>query len=172
MAKIAYSKLNLKNNRSQVIEREWVNDIVIEVKTYLPVEEMADLVSRIVNFSVDTNGYYNPIRIQIYLLVETFLACTNVNVTEKQKEDIYKLYDDLKDSEIYKIVPLEIYQEVLGYTNTLIHSIYEYKNSVYGILDGISSDYSDLNFEVDELYNKLADKENLSVVRDVLTKLG
>lgn len=171
MAKIAYGKLKLNTKRSEVITREW-EDLTIEVKQYLPVEEMAELVSRIVNFSVDTNGYYNPIRIHIYLLVDTFLTCTNVTVTEKQKEDIYKLYDELKDSEIYKIVPNYIYQEVLNYVNELIHNIYEYKNSVYGILDGISSDYSQMDLDAQKIRDEIADPENLTLLKDILTKLG
>lgn len=171
MAKLAYGKLKLNTKRSEVITREW-DDLTIEVKQYLPVEEMAELVSRIVNFSVDTNGYYNPIRIHIYLLVDTFLTCTNVTVTEKQKEDIYKLYDELKDSEIYKIVPNYIYQEVLNYVNELIHNIYEYKNSVYGILDGISSDYSQMDLDAQKIRDEIADPENLTLLKDVLTKLG
>lgn len=170
MAKIAYGKLKLQE-KSQPIEREWEGNI-IEVKEYLPIEELIELVQDIVNSSVDENGYYNPMRINVFLTVKTFFAYTNISITEKQLENIFKVYDALKVSEIYQIVPIEAYREVHGYVSELIRSIYEYKNSVYGILDGISEDYSDLDFDVKKLVESLSDSSNLNMLKDVLTKLG
>ena len=53
-----------------------------------------------------------------------------------------------------------------------VEAVYKYKNSAMGILESISSDYSNLNLDVDDLYTKMADKENLNVLKEVLTKLG
>lgn len=170
MAKVAYGKLKLQE-KSQSIEREWEGNI-IEVKEYLPIEELIELVQDIVNSSVDENGYYNPMRINVFLTVKTFFAYTNISITEKQMENIFKVYDALKVSEIYQIVPIKAYQEVHGYVSELIRSIYEYKNSIYGILDGVSSDYSNLDFDVKKLTESLSDADNLTMLKDVLTKLG
>ena len=170
MAKIAYGKLKLQE-KSQPVEREWEGN-VIEVKEYLPIEELIELVQDIVNSSVDENGYYNPMRINVFLTVKTFFAYTNISITEKQIENIFKVYDALKVSEIYQIVPTNAYREVYGYVSELIRSVYEYKNSVYGILDGISEDYSDLDFDVKKLVESLSDSSNLNMLKDVLTKLG
>ena len=170
MAKVAYGKLKLQE-KSQSIEREWEGNI-IEVKEYLPIEELIELVQDIVNSSVDENGYYNPMRINVFLTVKTFFAYTNISITEKQMENIFKVYDVLKVSEIYQIVPIKAYQEVHGYVSELIRSIYEYKNSIYGILDGVSSDYSNLDFDVKKLTESLSDADNLTMLKDVLTKLG
>lgn len=170
MAKIAYGKLKLQE-KSQPIEREWDGNI-IEVKEYLPVEELIELVQDIVNYSVDENGYYNPMKINVYLTVKTFFAYTNISITEKQMENIFKVYDALKVSEIYQIVPLQVYHEVYGYVNELIRSIYEYKNSIFGILDAVSSDYEDLDLDVKKLIESLSDADNLKMLKDVLTKLG
>lgn len=170
MAKITYGKLKLQE-KSQPIEREWEGNI-IEVKEYLPMEELIELVQDIVNSSVDENGYYNPMRINVFLTVKTFFAYTNISITEKQMENIFKVYDALKVSEIYQIVPTSAYREVHGYVSELIRSIYEYKNSVYGILDGISEDYSNLDLDIENLQNKISNPENLTLLKDVLTKLG
>jgi len=43
---------------------------------------------------------------------------------------------------------------------------------VLGILDTVSQDYSNLDLDATEIQKKLADKDNLALVRDVLTKLG
>ena len=41
-----------------------------------------------------------------------------------------------------------------------------------GILDTISTDYSDLNLDVEHVQEQLSNKENFTLVRDILTKLG
>jgi hypothetical protein len=41
-----------------------------------------------------------------------------------------------------------------------------------GILDTVKSDYSNLNLEATEIQEKLADPNNLSLLRDVVNKLG
>ena len=63
MAKLPFSKLNIKANTN--ISTLGIGDIEIEVKEYLPIEEKLNLISRIVNQSVDDNGFYNPIKIKI-----------------------------------------------------------------------------------------------------------
>jgi hypothetical protein len=41
-----------------------------------------------------------------------------------------------------------------------------------GILDIISQDYSNLNFDASAIQEKLADPENMALLRQVLDKLG
>jgi hypothetical protein len=53
-----------------------------------------------------------------------------------------------------------------------IESIYKYQNSVLGILDTISTDYASLDLDVTEIQKKIADPQNLELVKNVLTKLG
>lgn len=174
MAKVAFTKLGL-NKDTSIDVLEW-NEQNIEVKNYLPMSEKLELVSNIINNSIDDNGYYNPMRVHIHLIIETILAYTNINVTEKQREDVLKLYDlfvstGLSGKIMSTINPYE-YNYIKQWVNETIHSIYEYKNSVMGILDTISQDYSDLNLDVEHVQKQLSNKENFTLVRDVLTKLG
>lgn len=175
MAKIPFSKLGLSKDTSMTLV-EW-NDQNVEVKNYLPIKEKIELVEKIVNKSVDENGYYNPIKIYVNTIVEVINSYTNISFTEKQKEDIEKLYDLLVSSGFSgKIIGESInpyeYQKIRQWVNELINSIYSYKNSVLGILDTISTDYSDLNLDVEHVQEQLSNKENFTLVRDVLTKLG
>lgn len=170
MAKLAYSKLKLPT-APVPFKREWEGQ-EIEVREYLPIEEKLDLVQDIVNASVDNNGYYNPMKINMYLTVKVFFAMTNISITEKQMENIFKVYDSLMISEIYQIVPTEVYREIHSYVSEVIRSVYEYKNSAYGILDGISADYNNLNLDASKIQEELADPENLALLKGVLTKLG
>jgi hypothetical protein len=41
-----------------------------------------------------------------------------------------------------------------------------------GILENISSDYNKFEFDVQDLYGQLKDKENLEFINDILTKMG
>ena len=175
MARVSFTKLGLTKN-SDVSILEW-GDQKIEVKDYLPMNEKLELVSTIVNHSIDDNGYYNPMRVHINIIVEVILAYTNINVTEKQKDDILKLYDLFVSSGLSgKILgetmsPYE-YNYIKQWVNETINSIYSYKNSVLGILDTISNDYSELDFDINKLKENLSDPEQLTLLKDVLTKLG
>ena len=175
MAKIPFSKLGLNKDTSITLV-EW-NDQNIEVKNYLPIKEKIELVENIVNKSVDENGYYNPIKIYVNTIIEVINSYTNISFTEKQKEDIEKLYDLLVSSGfsgkiIGEIINPYEYQKIRQWVNELINSIYSYKNSVLGILDVISTDYKDLDLNALKIKEEIADPENLTLLKDVLTKLG
>lgn len=174
MAKIAMTKLGLtKNSKVEIID---FNNQKIEVKQYLPVEDKMELISTILNQSVDENGYYNPCRIHIYQLVNIIMAYTNITFTDKQKEDIYKLYDLLVSSGLFykvnNIIPESETDFIFNGSDEAIKSIYAYRNSVMGILDNISADYSNLELDASKIQGELADKENLGFLREVLAQLG
>lgn len=179
MAKIPFSKLDLKVNTSEQvihITNSKGEAVSFEVKTYLPVKEKMDLVSRIINQSTDDNGFYNPMRVKLYTTLEVVYAYTNLTFTPKQKEDPFKLYDLLVSTGLYNDITSHIcaedLEELEGSIWDTIKSIYNYRNSVMGILENISADYSNLNLDATEIQSKLADPNNMALLRDVLTKLG
>lgn len=175
MAKVAFTKLGLKKNE-EVDSFEW-NEQTIEVRQYLPIEEKLGLVTRIINNSVDDNGYYNPARVYVNTIIEVCLTYTNINLTEKQKEDTYKLYDLLAGSGFSARVigeemnPYE-FNQVRSWVEETITQIYKYRNSAMGVMEAISQDYNDLNLDASEIQAKLADPENMELLKGVLTKLG
>lgn len=174
MAKLAFSKLGLKPNiKTGIIT---YNDLTIEVKDYLPVNDKLTLISNVINNTIDDNGYYNEGKIRIFFVLEVIDAYTNLSFTEKQKEDPCKLYDLIVGNELWEQVWDLILASEKEYLNTCLYetikSIYAYKNSVMGILDTISQDYSNLSLEAASLQKDLADPENMAFLKDVLTKLG
>ena len=72
MAKISMTKLGLTKN-NQVKEVSF-NNQTIEVKQYLPVEEKLNMITDIINSSVDENSFYNPGRLHIYQVVNIIMA--------------------------------------------------------------------------------------------------
>ena len=179
MAKIPFSKLDMKlNARDFVVCHENSKGEVVqyEVKNYLPIKEKMDLVSRIINQSTDDNGFYNPMRVKLYTTLEVVYAYTNLTFTPKQKEEPFKLYDLLVSTGLYDNITSHIcaedLEELEGSIWDTIKSIYSYRNSVMGILENISADYSNLNLDATEIQKKLADPENLDLLRAVMSKLG
>lgn len=174
MAKVSLTKLGLKVN--QDIKTVEFNEQVIEVKQYLPVNEKLELISNVINWSHDENNFANPVKVSIFTALEIMYAYTNINFTDKQKEDPAKLYDMLISSgliaEVINAIPEAEYHEILCGVSDSISAVYTYSNSVLGILDTISSDYSNLNFDATEIQKKLADPNNMALLKGVLAKLG
>ena len=174
MAKVSFTKLGLTKNQEVKIVN-W-NEQDIEVKQYLPVNEKLTLISNVLNNAHDENNFSNPVKVNLFTALEIMYAYTNINFTDKQKEDPVKLYDLLSGSKLYdKIVeniPVEEYLNVMNGIDETIDAVYTYRNSVMGILDTISNDYSNLNLDASEIQKKLADPENMDLLRSILTKLG
>lgn len=179
MAKVAFSKLDLKVNNA-VKSVEFINSknetIAFDVKEYLPIEDKLDLVSNIINESIDDNGYYNPMRVKIFTVLEITYAYTNLSFTEKQKENIFKLYDQLISSNIFTeikncILP-EDWDEINNMVSITINNIYQFKNSAMGILETISQDYANLDLDARNIQTALGDPTNLTLLKDIMTKLG
>jgi hypothetical protein len=74
--------------------------------------------------------------------------------------------------EVINAIPEAEYHEVIRGVEDSINAIYTYRNSVMGILDTISTDYSNLDFDASSIQKKIADPENMALLKQVLTKLG
>ena len=174
MTKVAFTKLSLSKNTS-VKEVEW-KDQKIEVKQYLPVEDKLDLISRIVNYSADDHVFYNPCKVEIFELIEIILAYTNLNLTDKQQEDILKLYDLFVSSGFADVIKDAIPEEEINYLDdgiwATIKEIYRYRDSFMGIMEQTQSSYKDLDQEVTDIESKISNPENLTLLKDVVTKLN
>ena len=174
MAKIPFSKLSLSKNTS-VKEVEW-KDQKIEIKQYLPVAEKLDLISRIINYSADDHVFYNPCKVQIFETIEIILAYTNINITEKQQEDILKLYDLFISSgfadKIKEIIPDEELNYIDDSIWATIKEIYRYRDSFMGVMEQTQASYKDLDQEVSDIENKMSNPDNLTLLKDVVTKLN
>ena len=174
MAKVAFSKLGFKLNNT--VSEIHCNDLTIEVKNYLSVNEKLVAIGNVINNSVDDNGYYNEGKVRVYFVLEVINAYTNLSFTEKQQEDPCKLYDLIVGNGLWTAVWDIIPEEEKEYLETClaktIKSIYDYKNSILGILDTVTKDYSNMQLDASNIKDALADPNNLSLLRDVLTKLG
>lgn len=179
MAKVPFSKLEAKvcdTSSSPFYYNMKSEEIHYEVKYYLPVEEKLEMISRIINQSIDDNGFYNPMRVKIFTVLEVTYAYTNLNFTAKQKENIFKLYDQLVSTGIFQEIKNSIWEEdwkeIEEAVIKTIDNIYKYNNSIMGVLENVVNDYKDLDLNATNIQSKLADPDNLAFLKDVLVKLG
>ena len=175
MAKVAFSKLGLKKPQEEV-KLIKIGNFDIEVKQYLPVNEKLNLVARVLNIAHDEHNFPNPINLEVIGALEIVMAYTNLSFTDKQKEDTAKLYDLLESNGIIDMIvsaiPEEEYNFVIDGIDDTVSAIYNYQNSILGILENVSKDYSQLDFDASNIQQALSDPQNLTLVKDILTKLG
>ncbi len=173
MAKIALTKLGLKPN-TEIKVIEW-NGQSVEVKQYLPIENTLQLISTILSETVDDNPYYNSCKLHIYTTLEIIYAYTNISFTEKQKLDVFKLFDMFANGlgeKILDAIPEDQIEFICSNCKDILDSIYKYKSSALGIVEAITSDYSNLQLDAQDLQRKIGDPENLNMLKEIMTYLG
>lgn len=172
--KPTFAKLGLKINNE--VNTVIINDQEITVKQYLPVNEKLALIGDVIEQAADNNNFANPVKLEVFTKLEIVFNYTNLTFTEKQKEDLVKLYDTLESNNIFNQImaamdELEL-KTIVESIEECAKAVYTYKNSVLGLLDTIGQDYGDLSVGASEIQAKLADEDNLALLKNVLTKLG
>lgn len=175
--KINYKEIGKEPDFNNTVCRRVVDDKEILIKTWLPTHDLLQLISRIVNRSVDEHDYCNPCRVKIVSEVEMVLACSNVEVPDYENADVCEIYDYLYANEIIDAVTAAtketgLWWMVMDSVNEVVDSVYKYSNSARGIIRGITSDLEDVQFDAEAIQEKLGNPENLALLKDILTKLG
>jgi hypothetical protein len=155
------------------------NNFEIEVKKYLPIQDKLRLISNVINNSLSesTEGFYNPVKVDVFAAVEAVMAYTNIEFTEEEKENIPMLYDlfvstGFLDTFVKEGIGEFEFFQIKTYTEACIRAIYDYDHSAMGILEKLNTDYTNLNLDVTTLHEKLADANALPLLKDIMDKLG
>ena len=175
MAKPTFSKLKLQLNKETTPVQ--IGEQTIQVRKYLPIQEKLELISKVIMQAHEPNSNYNnPVKTDVYIKLEIVFAYTDLIFTEKQLEDTPKLYDLLYCNgvidKVIEAIGQNEYDEIRSGVYRSIDSVYAYQNSALGILDNLRQEHDTLDFNIEELQQKLANTENLDVVKEVLSKLG
>lgn len=170
MSKLAFNKLGLvKNTNISTIN---YNGQEIEIKQYLPVNDKLALIANVINNSGDDNNFANPMKISVYAVLEIIGTYTNISWTEKQKEDPCKLYDLLVanglSSLILNAIPASELNEVLTGIEDTVDSFYKYRNSIFGILEAITQDYNNVNFDMTKIQEMLQDGNSVGLLKEIM----
>ena len=73
---------------------------------------------------------------------------------------------------MYEAIPQGEFDFVVNNVTKTIDNIYKYRNSAYGILDALKSDYSDMDLDIEKLTSQLSNSEGLDTVKEILEKMG
>ena len=174
MAKPTFAKMGLKAKND--IKTIVIGEQEIDVKQYLPIQKKLELISNVLNNSHDDNNFANPIKVDVFFKLEIMYNYTNMTFTDRQKEDFIKTYDLLEENGVFDLVreaiPVLEYNSLYEDLWDCINEIYKYRNSVLGIMDAIKTDYSEVGSELDEFLRQMNDEENMTFLKNVVTKLG
>lgn len=174
MAKVNLIKLNKIKSLDPIDIK--IGEETISVVQYLPLEKKLAIMQNIIEQAGNNEeGFYNIVKLSVFYTIEMLRVYTNISFTEKQLEDPQKLYDIIVLNNIWETVKDSIPEKERDYiwdnTCALAREITEYNHSALGILKLMSDDYENLNFDVQEITEKLSDRTNLDLVRNLLTKL-
>ena len=136
MAKVTFASLKLKV-RDDIREID-LGDKKIEVKQYLPAEDKYDLIMITLQESKE-EGVYNHFKMDMFFHLNIIFMYTNLQFTDKQKEDLIKLYDILESNGIINAVvaaiPEDEYNYLFDTMETVAKARSKYDNSFAGILN-------------------------------------
>lgn len=175
MAKVSFSKLKVKP--VDEIKTITIGDVEIEVRQYLPIQEKLALIGRVIESAHEQDyNYANPMKEDVFLALEVVFTYTNLSFTDKQKEDLPKLYDTILSSgildEILKAIPMKELSDLRSGLDRTSESLYKYQNSIMGVLRvlGENNELTNLNIEkfIEEIQNS---KGELGFLREVVDKM-
>ena len=165
MLKVSYLNLKLKTDTStETID--WNNNS-IEIKQYLPIEEKYNLVMVTLREAKESN-IYNPLKIDLFFHLNLVYMYTNINFTEKQKEDASKLYDNLMSSgllaQIISKIPTEEYDMLYTYLENVKNDLDKYGQSFKAILDAIINELPEKASEAMKILESFNPEDYKSVI--------
>ena len=141
MANVSFNNLKLSTNKEVKIAE--FNNTKIEVLQYLPVEDKNDLIQITMQKSF-MDGYFNEILLDAYFHLNIIYLYTNLNITEKQREDELKLYDKIYSSGLMAAVLSQISEDEYNYLYSALKSQTEnflkYKNSAAAVVQSFIQD--------------------------------
>lgn len=175
MAKVSFTKLGCKRNTD--VEIVNFNGVDIEIKKAIPIAEKATIVANVLYAAFGDQRYPNPIRKNMFLTLEKMYAYTNINFTDKQKEEPSKLYDMIMDSGLYAAVARAVefgeFEIIDDYVDVAIEDFMTYNNSAYGIIESIGQDFSKTEMDASEIQKKLTENpQALAFLHEVMDKMG
>ncbi len=173
-SKPTFSKLKLQLNKDAAPVQ--IGEQTIAVKQYLPIEEKLELITKVlVQAHEPESNYNNPVKTDALTALEMIFAYTDLVFTEKQKEDLPKLYDLLKSNGIVDVILNAIPEperiDIERGVYRTIDSVYAYQNSVLGILDNVKQQQLNTEDSIENVQEFLQSEE-LKPLKEIISKLG
>ena len=153
-----------------------INGESVAVKQYLPIEQKLKLAESILIQCVsNSEKFFNQMHFDMIKIIETIKFYTDIEFTEEELNNIEQLYDILIQSnilmQIVEAIPADEKFD-LDRINVIVRDYYNYKNSLYGVMEGVTQKYENLELNSDEIQKKIADPDNITLLKNIMEKLG
>ena len=86
-------------------------------------------------------------------------------------DDLYNKYLDL----LKLAMNIDLNDEndpISFYLYESVEDMEKYQNSIYGIMDAMNTDYKNLDLDIEKLQGDISNPENLTLLKDIMTRLG
>ena len=139
--KVSYANMKLKMN-TDVNTFDFCGQ-KIEVLKYLPAQDKYDLLMITLQKSLE-NGIYNDFKLNFYFELNLVYMYTNISFTEKQREDEFKIYNNLKSNGFFELFYQALdeneYNELFTQLNTIRKEKTKENRSVASIINKFIND--------------------------------
>ena len=163
MGKVSYAnmKLKVKNN----VKTFKFQDNDIEVIQYLSSEDKYSLINITLQKSLE-DGFYNPLKLDVYFHLHLVYMYTDISFTEKQKEDEFKIFDTLKNNNFIDLMLENIPEDEYNYLLKIMEeTIEKNKNTVAGVISKLINDLPTNAQAAMDIVNNF-DKDKFQAVKD------
>lgn len=140
MASVSFASMKLKTNTDVKIIN--ICDKEVEVKQYLPAADKNSILELTIQ-EADRGTVVNTFALDCLFHLYLIFEYTNITFTDKQKEDLFKLYDQLECNgvinEVIEAIPAAEYGELHDALLDIVEKYAVYRNSFKGALEQLQA---------------------------------
>lgn len=167
MSKVPFSKLKTKIPQEVISTQIPDTDLTLDILTYLPQNTKAEFIGFVVENSIDqTTGCTSPLRLDTWFSIALAKYYGQITFTDKQLEDVGKVYDILQSNNVFNIIahaiPTEEYSYIKNCTETTAADVARYNTSAAGIIGAMREESGGLEKQIEDILKQIQDKENIS----------
>lgn len=164
--KVSYASLKLKVD-TEVKTFDFEGN-KIEVLQYLPIEDKYSLINIALQSSKEGN-IYNQVKLEAIFNLYIVMMYSNITFTDKQKEDLFKLYDRLQSNGIIDSVIMNMaegeYKELYNLLSKTLEDKLHYDNTAAGVINNLIESLPAQAEEMQKIVDNF-DKEKFKNVLD------
>lgn len=175
MEKVKFSDLKSELRKCDQSYTLNIGKYTIEIKEELTIQEQIEFAEYLFNKLLsEDDKYFNKIKFEYYKVLAYYKFFTSIDISDYTDEELHEVYNIINTSGELKGLNTEniFFNCICREVEDMLKDYYNYKNSIYGILEAISTDYENLNLDMSTLKENMIDKDNLTLLKDVVTKLG
>ena len=173
-------KLNTLGTKEHEIKYVPYGNVVIEVKTSLPYEEIIDLIQWAINYTMGDRTFISEPLKRIMADLAIIKGFTNLDVDRIEMNDcsaseVYEMYDIVK-STVLDLIKENIDEEQLKFFNDgfekTLDSLIIYSNSAAGILEKIQNDKMAQTMQIDAFKDFLENDKDTDRLISIFKMMG